>query len=77
MPDEPIRTTTYVLSTEDALDYEQATTRFGPFGVALLIIWLAACGGLALLIPLDWAGPRLSLSFNAVFGKISAGTPFL
>jgi len=64
MSTEPIRTTTYLLSSADALAYEQATVRFGVLGGLMLVIWLAACGSLALLIPLDWAGPRLSWSFN-------------
>lgn len=64
MPDEPIRTMTYVLVTEDALAYEQAHARLGPPAVVLLIAWLAICGSTALLIPLDWAGPRLGWSFT-------------
>jgi hypothetical protein len=64
MSTEPIRTTTYVLSAADALAYEQATGRLGTFGALILVVWLAACGSVALLIPLDWAGPRLSWSFS-------------
>ena len=64
MSADPIRTTTYLLSAADALAYEQATSRVGILGALVLLVWLAACGSLALLIPLDWAGPRLSWSFN-------------
>ena len=64
MSTEPIRTTTYLLSSADALAYEQATARVGVLGGLMLVIWLAACGSAALLVPLDWAGPRLSWSFN-------------
>jgi hypothetical protein len=64
MSAEPLRTTTYTLTSADALAYEQATARLGIFGTLLLIVWLGLCGMLVFLIPLDWAGPRLSWSFS-------------
>ena len=62
MSEEPLRTTTFTLTRADALAYEQAVFRWGWRGALLLIVWLLACGGAALLIPAEWAGPRLSLS---------------
>jgi hypothetical protein len=66
MPPEPLRTTTYILSSADALAYEQAAARLTPLIVVGLIIWLALCGSGALLIPADWAGARLSWSFGLI-----------
>jgi hypothetical protein len=62
MPDEPIRTTTFMLGRADALAYEQAASRLTPLGVIALICWLGLCGAAALLIPADWGGARLSLT---------------
>jgi hypothetical protein len=62
MSDEPIRTTTFTLSRADSLAYEQAASRLTPLGVIALICWLGLCGAAALLIPADWAGPRLSFT---------------
>lgn len=66
MPAEPLRTTTYTLSSADALAYEQAAARFTPLTITGLIVWLALCGSAALLIPADWAGARPSWSFGLV-----------
>jgi len=62
MSDEPIRTTTFTLGRADSLAYEQAASRLSPLAVIALICWLGLCGAAALLLPADWAGPRLSLS---------------
>ena len=62
MPDEPIRTTTFLLTRADALAYEQAAGRMTPLGVIALICWLGLCGAAALLIPTDWAGPRFGFA---------------
>jgi len=62
MPDEPLRTTTFMLTRADALAYEQAASRLTPFGVLALLCWLGAWGAGALFIPPEWAGARLSLS---------------
>ena len=62
MPDEPLRTTTYMLTRADALAYEQAASRLTPLGVLMLLCWLGLWGAGALFIPPDWAGQRLSLS---------------
>jgi hypothetical protein len=62
MPDEPLRTTTFMLTRADALAYEQAASRLTPLGVLALLCWLGAWGAGALFVPPDWAGPRLSLS---------------
>ena len=60
MPDEPLRTTTFMLTRADALAYEQAASRLTPFGVFALLCWLGAWGAGALFIPPDWAGSRLT-----------------
>lgn len=62
MPEEPLRTTTFMLGRADALAYEQAAGRMTPIGVLLLLLWLAAWGGGATFIPDDWAGARFGLS---------------
>src|SRR6185312_5056328 len=62
MPEEPLRTTTFLLGRADALAYEQAAGRMTPIGVLLLLLWLAAWGGGATFIPDDWAGARFGLS---------------
>ena len=62
MPDEPIRTTTFLLTRADALAYEQAAGQMTPLGVIALICWLGLCGAAALLIPTDWAGPRFRVA---------------
>lgn len=66
MADEPLRTTTYTLGTADALAYEQAASRMTPLGVLALLLWLGLWGAAAMLIPPDWAGPRLGWSFSAL-----------
>jgi len=62
MPDEPLRTTTFMLGRADALAYEQAAARMTPIGVLLLLLWLAAWGGGATFIPADWGGARFGVS---------------
>ena len=62
MSDEPLRTTTFTLTTADALAYTQASARMTPLGVLALLLWLGLWGAAALFIPADWAGPRLSWS---------------
>src|ERR1700760_4240566 len=62
MPDEPLRTTTFMLTRADALAYEQAAGRMTPLGVISLICWLGLCGAAALLIPADWAGTRFGIA---------------
>lgn len=59
MPDEPLRTTTFLLTRADSLAYEQAASRLSPLGVIALLCWLGLFGATAMLIPSDWAGPRL------------------
>ena len=66
MPAEPLRTTTYTLTSADALAWEQASARLTPAEAVGLVIWLALCGSLALLLPPDWAGAHLSWSFGLV-----------
>lgn len=72
MPDEPLRTTTYTLTGADALAYEQATGRLTPLGMLALVLWLALWGLGALLIPPDWAGPRLAWTFNLIVSLLVA-----
>ncbi len=62
MPEEPLHTTTFTLTRADALAYEQAAGRLSPLGVLALLCWLGLCGALAMFIPPEWAGPRLSLT---------------
>jgi hypothetical protein len=62
MPDEPLHTATFTLTRADSLAYEQAAGRLSPLGVIALLCWLGLCGAAALLIPDDWAGPRLSMT---------------
>src|SRR3954469_24246958 len=66
MPDEPLRTTTFTLTRADALAYEQALGRLTPLGTLALLCWLGLWGGAALLLPADWAGPRLGWAFNVL-----------
>lgn len=66
MPAEPLRTTTYTLTSADALAWEQASARLTPLAATAFIVWLALCGRLALLLPPDWAGAHLSWSFGLV-----------
>ena len=62
MSDEPLHTATFTLTRKDSLAYEQAAGRLTPLGVIALICWLGLFGAAALLIPADWAGPRLSIT---------------
>jgi hypothetical protein len=62
----PLRTTTFILTSADALAYEQASARFTPLGMLVLILWLGACGSIAFLLPADWAGPLLGWSFSVL-----------
>jgi hypothetical protein len=62
MSEEPLRTTTFMLTRADALAYEQAASRLSPLGVIALVCWLGLFGATAMLIPDEWAGPRLGLS---------------
>ena len=62
MPDEPLRTTTFLLTRADALAYEQAAGRMTPLGVIALICWLGLCGASGLLVPPDWAGARFGFA---------------
>ena len=62
MPDEPLRTTTFMLGRADALAYEQTAGRMTPIGVLLLLLWLAVCGGAAMFIPPDWGGQRFGVT---------------
>lgn len=62
MPDEPLHIATFTLTRADSLAYEQAAGRLSPLGVIALICWLGLCGAAALLVPDDWAGPRLSMT---------------
>jgi len=62
MPDEPLRTTTFTLTGADALAYEQAASRMTPLGVFALLCWLGLWGGMALLIPANWAGERFGMA---------------
>src|SRR3569832_1502651 len=62
MSDEPLHTATFTLTRKDSLAFEQAAGRFTPLGVIALICWLGLFGAAALLIPADWAGPRLSVT---------------
>lgn len=69
---EPLRTTTFILTSGDALAYEQATMRLNTLGTLAFIVWLGLCGAAALLIPPDWVGPHLSWTFNFVVALLIA-----
>jgi hypothetical protein len=64
MPDEPLRTTTFMLTRADALAYEQTASRMTPLGVLAFILWLGLWGCAALLIPTDWSGPRFGWAMS-------------
>ncbi len=64
MPDEPLRTTTFMLTRADALAYEQAASRLNPLGTMALVLWLGLCGSAAWLLPADWAGTPFGWSFS-------------
>ena len=72
MPDEPLRTTTFTLGRADALAYEQAAGRLTPLGTLALICWLGLWGAAALLLPSDWAGPRLGWTFSILVSVLVA-----
>lgn len=69
---EPVRTTTYTLTSADALAWEQAAARMTPLATVALVVWLGLCGSVALLIPPDWAGMRLTWSFGLVVAILLA-----
>ena len=62
MADEPLHTTTFTLTRADALAYEQAAGRMTPLGVLALLLWLGLWGAGALLVPIEWAGPRFGVT---------------
>ncbi len=72
MADDMLRTTTFTLTRADALAYEQAAARQTPLGVLALLLWLGLCGGLAFVVPPDWAGPRLGWSFSILVSLLVA-----
>jgi hypothetical protein len=72
MADEPLRTTTFLLTTADALAYEQAAGRVSPLGILALLLWLGLWGSAALLLPPDWAGPRIGWTFSLLVSVLVA-----
>jgi len=72
MPDEPLRTTTFLLTRADALAFEQASSRLTPLGTMALVLWLGLCGSAAWLIPSDWAGMRFGWSFSILTSIVIA-----
>jgi hypothetical protein len=66
MPDNPPRTTIFVLTGADALAYEQASARLTPIGLLALLLWLGAWAVGALLLPSDWIGPRLAWASSLI-----------
>ncbi len=72
MPGEPLHTTTYRLTTADALAYEHAAQRLRPLGLVLFILWLAALGAAVLLVPITWRGPPDSPGFWALAAIFAA-----
>lgn len=72
MADEPLRTTTFLLTTADALAYEQAAGRVTPLGILALLLWLGLWGSAALLLPPDWAGPRVGWTFSLLVSVLVA-----
>lgn len=72
MADEPLRTTTYMLTRADALAFEQASSRLTPLGTMALVLWLGLCGSAAWLIPPDWAGAQLGWTFSILVSVLIA-----
>ena len=72
MPDEPLRTTTFMLTRADALAFEQASSRLNPLGTMALVLWLILCGSAAWLIPSDWAGAHFGWSFSILVSILIA-----
>ncbi len=72
MADEPLRTTTFTLTTADAIAYEQAAVRMTPLGILALLLWLGLWGAAALLLPPSWAGPRAGLTFSLLVSVLVA-----
>jgi hypothetical protein len=69
---EPLRTTTFILTSADALAYEQSTARLGGLGTLALIVWLGLCGATALVIPPGWVGLHLSWTFDLIVAVLIA-----
>lgn len=72
MVEEPLRTTTFTLTRADALAYEQAAGHLSPLGLVSLLLWLGFWGGLAWLIPSDWAGAQFGWSFSILVSILIA-----
>ena len=72
MPDEPLRTTTFMLTRADALAFEQASSRLTPLATMALVLWLILCGSAAWLIPADWAGAHFGWSFSILVSILIA-----
>ena len=72
MPDEPLRTTTFMLTRADALAFEQASSRLTPLATMALVLWLILCGSAAWLIPADWAGAYFGWSFSILVSILIA-----
>lgn len=72
MAGDPLRTTTFRLTTADALAYEHAARRFRPLGLAVFVLWLAAIGSAALLVPVAWRGAPNTPGFWALAGIFAA-----
>lgn len=72
MAEEALRTTTFTLSSADALAYEQAAFRLNPLGTVALALWLGICGAAAWLIPPDWSGAQFGWSFSILVSLLVA-----
>lgn len=60
---EPLLTLTYTLTTADALAYEALPRELVGWRKWLLLVWLAAAGGLVAFLPPEWVGPEWSWRF--------------
>lgn len=60
---EPLLTLTYTLTTADALAYEALPREMVGWRKWLLLVWLAAAGGMVAFLPAEWIGPEWGWRF--------------
>ena len=60
---EPLLTLTYTLTTADALAYETLPRELLGWRKWLLLLWLAAAGGVTAFLPAEWIGPEWGWRF--------------
>lgn len=60
---EPLLTLTFTLTTADALAYETLPRELVGWRKWLLLVWLAAAGGVTAFLPAEWIGPEWGWRF--------------